>query len=64
MDAPMVQKNFGDCPGSNMSLSILEFWKLFTMNLLFTQTILYPSGVFDGVKKFIVIVVFLIYDKR
>ena len=39
-----------DCPGSKMSLSILEFWKLLTMHFFFTSVI-YPSGVFDGVEE-------------
>ena len=28
------RKTSGDCPGSEMSLSILEFWKLLTMHFL------------------------------
>ena len=60
MDAPMAQNNLGDYPGSEMSLSILEFQKLLTMNLLFTQVILFPSGVFDEVEEQIVIMYFLL----
>ena len=55
------RKAFGDCPGSKVSLSILEFWKLLTMYFLFTL-IIYPSGVFNGVEELIVIV-FFSYDK-
>ena len=32
-------------------LSILEFWKLITMDLPFTQVILYPSGIFEGIEE-------------
>ena len=30
------RRTLGDCPGSEMSLSFLEFWKLLTMHFLFT----------------------------
>ena len=57
------RRTLGDYPGSEMSLLILEFWKLLTMYFLFTWVILYPSGVIDGVEEFIVIVL-LSYGKN
>ena len=36
MDAPTLQKNFDDCTGSKMALSILELWKLLILHFLFT----------------------------
>ena len=36
MDATMIEKNFGNWPDSEMSLSFLEFWKLLTMYFLFS----------------------------
>ena len=65
MDAPTDSHTLGDCPGSEMSLSFLEFWKLLTKYFLLTLVILYPSGVFDGVEEWLIIViVFLSYNKR
>ena len=64
MDAPKVQKTLGDCPGSEMTLSFLEFWKLLTMCFLFTQVMLYPTGVFDRDKKYSLVIALLSYDKR
>ena len=40
------RRNFHDCPGNEMSLSILEFQKLLTMHFFFTYVI-YPSEIFD-----------------
>ena len=54
------KRTLGDCPGSKMSLSFLEFEVAY---FLFNYVILYPSEVFDGVEEFIVIA-FLSYDKR
>ena len=64
MDAPMVQKNLGDCPDSEMSLSILEFWESLTKHFLFTWEIFYLSGIFDRVEEFIVIVILILSYKN
>ena len=59
-----TEKLWGTCPGSEMSLSFLEFWKLLTMHFLFTQVILYPSGVFDGIEELLVIVIVFLNDEK
>ena len=42
------KRTLGDCPGSKMSLSFLEFEVAY---FLFNYVILYPSEVFDGVEE-------------
>ena len=48
------KKTLGDCPGSEMSMSFLEFGSCL---LLFTYIVLYSSGVFDGLEEWLVVVI-------
>ena len=59
------RRTLGDSTGSEMSLSILEFWKWLSIHFMFTSVILYFSEIFAAVEKYIfIVVVFLSYGRR
>jgi len=51
-----VTENIGDCPGSQLSLSFLQFLEAVFLNFPHTQVIFIPSRVPDGVEDYEVVV--------
>lgn len=49
MTLQQLLRNLGDCPGSQLPLSFLLFWKLLVLHFLDTQEFI-PSQVSDGVE--------------